>query len=1126
MELIILSLFIADLTITHTFPCRNSRFDRDKASDCELEIQKEMIKKNLILVGWYHSHPNFESQPTLRDIDSQLDHQIRMRGMSEATYTPCVGFICCKFHVLFKNFTLKLLKKFHIAAPYHDYDSKSLESNILSFWVTPPLENRPFEYGRPMLMSYTVNQNDKLEEDLKTDMKSVYEYYRKFKNEVINFNQNFRGDTKYIDKLRVTMFPKFPRDQCDGTFWNWIRELLGLEREENVEMPIRVAEKISTSSINSHLSTGTKENNDDENHMNCNNSIKDDTKSETSDDANLKLSNSILSLQAQLSKPSGLNMTPSPLSSALVTLPATTTATLTSTTASSPRDSPITIPSTSASPAKFEVPVRASPSPAKSDASSSRTRASPAQSPAKFSKSHLDSPHSSRSSPKVSNNSANNNQKYDLNYLAALAGTGGSNGNATMNDLYAATLASLGSNMPSSLSDYANLFSHKNSDFGLSALSSLASAAAATESGSGQSNKMHSSSAGNLPSSSLQSTMPPIPNMKEFMAQLEKGDLSLLMQSQYNLPGLGITPSSLSSSSSTPPQKDTSSSSRTSSKQHTSKNSKQSSSSRPSSSHVIEYDNYKSDSSKIADLMKSPDYTQMLLQQAHALSGLGSEISITKKSSNSSSSSKKQQQQQQLQQQHQQMIAAAAAAAAAAATSSHYPTPAELNQLLEVSQRIPELNSLLQSGNPEDINALIQAQMFSKSAFDYSALFGGGGGMGVGGGSTGGGGGNQKNHSSSSSSAAAAAAASQYMNDLSNYFGGNFIGTSLTPTSTTTSATNSHSNNHSSSHHNSNNNNSNSSNNNSNSSSKKESNRKHKNVVESENPADMLNSLFTSAAAKSGDINSYLYGHGSGGGSGYFSGSSGSNSAISAKQQQQQLQDYSALFSQSLSSSYQQQLQDKYGIPDPLAKTTLAANNMYLAPSASLLKLQQEAINSMMMKPPKSSSSSTSSSSKIETPPPISASPTGGSSSQHKLSSMSNRGGSPIVPITQSIPSSTTSTSTSSSTISNQKYNFSAADLAVSSVPVASSSPINFAPADLSTSSRSKSSSSASDAMPTDLSSNHSKYDQHHLSALSSVPAPPPPFKKRMEFSIADLVASPQPPPSKVPKMSSDSEYD
>lgn len=103
LKLIILSLFITDLTITHTFPCRNSRFDRDKASDCELEIQKEMIKKNLILVGWYHSHPNFESQPTLRDIDSQLDHQIRMRGMSEATYTPCVGFICCKFHVLFKN---------------------------------------------------------------------------------------------------------------------------------------------------------------------------------------------------------------------------------------------------------------------------------------------------------------------------------------------------------------------------------------------------------------------------------------------------------------------------------------------------------------------------------------------------------------------------------------------------------------------------------------------------------------------------------------------------------------------------------------------------------------------------------------------------------------------------------------------------------------------------------------------------------------------------------------------------------------------------------------------------------------------------------------------------------------
>lgn len=57
-----------------------------------------MIEKNVSLVGWYHSHPKFPAHPTLRDCDAQLDYQIKMRGPSDATYSPCVGVICCKFY--------------------------------------------------------------------------------------------------------------------------------------------------------------------------------------------------------------------------------------------------------------------------------------------------------------------------------------------------------------------------------------------------------------------------------------------------------------------------------------------------------------------------------------------------------------------------------------------------------------------------------------------------------------------------------------------------------------------------------------------------------------------------------------------------------------------------------------------------------------------------------------------------------------------------------------------------------------------------------------------------------------------------------------------------------------------
>lgn len=83
------------LSITKAYPCRSSRYDRSKATEIERTIQKSMIKDQLLLVGWYHSHPKFQAEPTLRDCDAQLDYQIRMRGPSDATYTPCVALVIC-----------------------------------------------------------------------------------------------------------------------------------------------------------------------------------------------------------------------------------------------------------------------------------------------------------------------------------------------------------------------------------------------------------------------------------------------------------------------------------------------------------------------------------------------------------------------------------------------------------------------------------------------------------------------------------------------------------------------------------------------------------------------------------------------------------------------------------------------------------------------------------------------------------------------------------------------------------------------------------------------------------------------------------------------------------------------
>uniref|UniRef100_A0A8W7PW37 MPN domain-containing protein n=1 Tax=Anopheles coluzzii TaxID=1518534 RepID=A0A8W7PW37_ANOCL len=638
-----------NLSITHAFPCRNTRHDRDKAALCELQIQKLMIKKNINLVGWYHSHPRFPVQPTLRDCDAQLDYQIRMR------------------------------------APYDDQNS-ALESNVMSFWVMPPPENRPAEYGRPMLMSYTLVQDETLSEDVKEEMMLTVDYYKQFKRELINFQSLYINDVPYIEKLRKSLTPRFPRDSTSGHFWNWIRELLGLEPEDIPEVvvipdPPPPPPVALSSADHHHHSDGTKLNDDvtivsTTPASNCppqpvvvnlvhsaeESSITTEAKNEDDFDGASEMGDSdvislkdddgkptgpsiaVPSLQAQLKRPSGLNMTPSPLSSSLVVLPTNsqpggnnggpatapqTTATnltmnsgagtgtgggggagmannhhlhamsqqqqqattggqqqhqpgqmmplgansLTTTNTSSPRDSPITIPSNSASPAKFEMPVRASPSPAKSDTSSCRSRArnSPAPSPGKLSIGDIlgsaagGAGGGNRGSPTLS--SLIGPSAGGGGGGAGGAGSAGAGGN--IHDLYAATFASLGSALPSNLlsQDYAALFGQgaggqqggkRGDEYGLSALTALAQVAAASGLSNSQINEtlLHSlnrsisskaaasgssvatsaastitsnsgSSGGANAASSSAGGLPPIPNMKEFMQQLEKGNLSL-----------------------------------------------------------------------------------------------------------------------------------------------------------------------------------------------------------------------------------------------------------------------------------------------------------------------------------------------------------------------------------------------------------------------------------------------------------------------------------------------------------------------------------------------------------------------------------------------------------------------
>ncbi|XP_053983452.1 uncharacterized protein LOC128878872 isoform X2 [Hylaeus volcanicus] len=192
-----------NLSITTAFPCRYSGKDKSAAAAVEAEIARAMEWKRVTLVGWYHSHPTSHASPSLRDVDSQLDYQIKMKGPSDNGYTPCVGLIC---------------------SPYN-MDGSCYESNFNVFWSLPPPENRPHEYPRPMLLSYTLSQEHFLSQDTLEEIRRCIEYYRSEGG--IDFTANFNNNTTYLERLRCSLASKLPgRNRSNGSYWDVIREMI------------------------------------------------------------------------------------------------------------------------------------------------------------------------------------------------------------------------------------------------------------------------------------------------------------------------------------------------------------------------------------------------------------------------------------------------------------------------------------------------------------------------------------------------------------------------------------------------------------------------------------------------------------------------------------------------------------------------------------------------------------------------------------------------------------------------------------------------------------------------------------------------------------------------------------
>ena len=85
--------------ICDVFPCNSisTGVQVFSSKKCEMDPESEMKAREYfnqegrIVVGWYHSHPTFEPNPSIRDIENQASYQELFRRSDSSE--PFVGII-------------------------------------------------------------------------------------------------------------------------------------------------------------------------------------------------------------------------------------------------------------------------------------------------------------------------------------------------------------------------------------------------------------------------------------------------------------------------------------------------------------------------------------------------------------------------------------------------------------------------------------------------------------------------------------------------------------------------------------------------------------------------------------------------------------------------------------------------------------------------------------------------------------------------------------------------------------------------------------------------------------------------------------------------------------------------
>ncbi|NXX78184.1 MPND protein, partial [Urocolius indicus] len=110
--------------------------------------------------------------------------------------------------------------------PYY-HGNPSVESKIAPFWVMPPPEQRPNDYGIPMDVEVAYIQDGFLTNDVLQEMTLLVEFY-KGAPDLVKFQELWSQDQTYLDKLKGSLASRTPKDQSFSHILEQIYSLLRL----------------------------------------------------------------------------------------------------------------------------------------------------------------------------------------------------------------------------------------------------------------------------------------------------------------------------------------------------------------------------------------------------------------------------------------------------------------------------------------------------------------------------------------------------------------------------------------------------------------------------------------------------------------------------------------------------------------------------------------------------------------------------------------------------------------------------------------------------------------------------------------------------------------------------------